>query len=78
MSELPFVAPSSEEANLPASTKQEQTETTMKVNFLFWQMPSLFILLYCACVQVELVTNPNPKVNPHLQGLRNNFFLISG
>lgn len=32
VSELPFVAPSSEEANLPASTKQEQTEATMKVD----------------------------------------------
>lgn len=61
MSELPFVAPSSEEVNLPVSIKQEQTETTMKVNFLFWQMPSLFILLYGACVQVELVSNPNTK-----------------
>ena len=60
MSELPFVAPSSEEANLPATTKQEQTETAIKVNFRFWQMPSLFILLCCACLQVKLVTNPKP------------------
>ena len=69
VSELPSIAPSSEEANLPASMKQEQTETAIKVNFLFWQMPSLFILLYYSRVQVKLVH----KLTPHLQGLRTNF-----